>query len=297
MRKLLSIADLLLVLCIGAGFLFESLDRKLINKPPFVTADLNGQLGNQMFIIAAAVNLALENGAEPVFPWLENSTALGVTVNREKIFHRLNSYPLLPFQMRSRVYESNLKEFAIPYNPNMSLSGYFQSEKYFKKHKKEILELFAPLPEIEAYLSANYHHILEHANAVSIHLRNYQMEDASELRHVTLPRAYYEKAISHFPEDSLFVVFSNDIPWAKELLKGIKKEFHFIENEKYYNEIYLMSRCTHHIICNSSFSWWGAYMNENLGKIVIAPNVWLSLENQEHLDKIIPEGWMMIDAK
>jgi hypothetical protein len=83
---------------------------------------------------------------------------------------------------------------------------------------------------------------------------------------------YYQEAMKHFDDDTLFVVFSDDIDWCKSVFKG--DNFIFITNEQDYVDLYLMSLCKNNIIANSSFSWWGSWLNKNEGKKVIAPSKW-----------------------
>lgn len=285
------------ILCFLLLFLFSQGFVQGISgkEPPFVTVKLKeGQLGNQFFMIAAAVSLALDHEAEAVFPWLDTVTTWGVPVNREKIFHRCISREIRSSSIEYTYIEKKREYMPIPYRPNMEICGYFQSEKFFRHHKQEVLELFAPSNEILDYLKTKYEFIITSPNSVSIHLRDYIKEDPKSRFFYTLPRSYYEEAIGMFPQDSLFVVFSNDIPWAKNYLKGIKGNFYFIENEKYYNEIYLMSLCKDHIIANSSFSWWGAYLNPNENKVVIAPDKCFINPNYWPTKDHIPPEWTVL---
>ncbi len=97
----------------------------------------------------------------------------------------------------------------------MIIDGWFQSEKYFKNHKREILELFATPEPILKYLKETYDDILNQPCTVAIHHRSYLKEDPNQQRHPTLTKDYFLKAITYFPEDAIFVVFSNDITWCK----------------------------------------------------------------------------------
>jgi hypothetical protein len=261
------------------------------NAAPFVTAELMGQLGNQLFIIAATVSLALDHGATPIFPDLVKNKNYNIPLNYARLFHPL------PVQLpRSAQHVYNEPRFSyepIPYQPNMKLSGYFQSEKYFSRHKQEILELFAPPPDVMPYLSLHYADILEHPMTVSVHVRFYH-EDPTGKAHPTCRRDYFEKAMERFPDDALFVVFSNQVEECKSLLSNIRKNLRFIEGEDHFCDIYLMSLCKHNIIANSSFSWWGAYLNRNPDKQVIAPKPWFNPAYLSDTQDLLPEGWIQI---
>lgn len=261
------------------------------NSPPFVTAQLMGQLGNQLFIIAATVSLALDHNAAAIFPDFMENKEYKIPLNYKRLFYSL---PVdLPKPVGFTYKEPRFSYNPIPYRPNMKLFGYFQSEKYFASHKKEILDLFAPPSDILAYLSSHYKEILEHPKTVSIHVRIYH-EDPTGKAHPTCSRDYFERAVALFPDDSLFVVFSNQMQECKALLSSVSKNLYFIEGEDHFIDLYLMSFCKHNIIANSSFSWWAAYLNPNPEKKVVAPKIWFNPAYLSDTDDLLPEGWLKI---
>jgi hypothetical protein len=102
---------------------------------------------------------------------------------------------------------------------------------------------------------------------------------------------YYNKSIEHLKDiTDLFIVFSDDIEWCKNNIKS--ENIIYIQDEKDYIEIYLMSLCDNNIISNSSFSWWGAWLNRNENKIVIGPKIWFGSEIQHNTSDILPEKWV-----
>ena len=263
----------------------------------YVVGEIMGQLGNQLFIIAATVSLALDHGAEPLFPDLAQKTTENIPLNREKIFSHLNlNLNSSPVRLNYTYYEPYFHYQQIHYYPNMKINGYFQSEKYFINHKEEILQLFAAPSHIQNYLEKNYSHIINHPKTVGIHYRSYIHEDAIGLYHPTCKIDYYTRAIAQFPDDSLFVVFSNKIEWCKENFKNIPRNFIFIENEPHYHDLYLMSYCKDQIIGNSSFSWWSAYLNPNPNKVVIAPKRWFNTQYITDLQDLYPAGWIKLPS-
>ena len=104
---------------------------------------------------------------------------------------------------------------------------------------------------------------------------------------------YYKKAIDYIKqrvENAKFYLFSNDMPYVQDRFRG--EEFVYVENnseDKGYIDLYLMSLCKHHIIANSSFSWWGAWLNAAKSKIVVAPSIWLT--NAPARD-VVPDTWI-----
>ena len=129
-------------------------------------------------------------------------------------------------------------------------------------------------------------------NTVSLHIRRGDYVNLSD-HHLLLDISYYKNAVNMFKNIEKVVVFSDDIEWCKENLDI--KNTEFIENETDIVDLYLMSQCTHNIIANSSFSWWGAWLNKNDNKKVIAPKKWFGPKRNDLNDKdIIPETWIRI---
>lgn len=256
----------------------------------FVTAELIGELGNQFFIIAAAHSLALDHDACATFPALDESMEKNIPLNRKHVFPHVNAERPESFSLYR---EPHFHYAPIPYVPNIKLHGYFQSEKYFAHHKQEIVNLFAPSEEIMAYLRGKYSDILDDPYTVSIHLRFYH-EDPDERFYIACRRDFIERAIALFPKDSHFIVFSNRMQRCKAFLEGVQGHFRFIEGEAHFHDFYLMSRCKHNIICNSTFSWWAAYLNPNPAKVVVAPAKWFTQEAGLSMADLIPETWVTL---
>ncbi len=273
---------------------------------PYVTGRIWGRLGNQMFIIAAVTSLGLDNGAIPVFPdyarAFDPDCNLGANYevpSMREYYQRLFYH--LDVQAKGQEAECVYREPAytynpIPYRPNMMIEGWFQSEKYFMNHKQEIIDLFAPPQDILDDLKAAYSDIIDHPYTVSIHLRCYFKENPLYARvYPTYGSDYVSRAVALFGPEAQFIVFSDQIEWAKEQLAGIPGNIRFIEGEDMYHDFYLMSLCKHNIICNSTFSWWAAYLNKNPDKTVVSPKEWFTPEYDHSTQDLIPEEWIKID--
>lgn len=263
---------------------------------PFVVTELRYELGNQMFQVAAAVALSLDHGYEPYFPDLAQCPWWGMPDNYKDVFWRLNCST--PVGEEMFVYTENEVKFPIPAQPNMRLRGWFQSEGYFAHRKKEIIELFSPSREIIDYLQLKYSEVLRHPNTVAIHVRTY-IKDYGRLPtkddlHAFPGVSYYEKAVAMFPEDSLFILCSDDIEWCKENLSHLSKNLLFIEGNHYIHDFYLMSLCHHNIIANSTFSWWAAYLNTHPNQIVVTPEHWFGIWWAHASVNIILDHWIKI---
>ncbi|MBS4168468.1 alpha-1,2-fucosyltransferase [Parachlamydia sp. AcF125] len=260
---------------------------------PYVVPVMTGQLGNQLFQIAAATSLALEHHAKVTVPDLKKLTTLGIPENRRFVLWRLETVePKVPLHSFT---EASFAYAPIPYQPNMQLKGFFQSEKYFEKHKEEIIQLFAPLESIETDLKNRYPDVVYHPCSVAIHIRTYADSDPQHRYYYLNGRSYVEKALSFFPESAYCLVFSDNMEWCKKELAEIRPNLHFIEGESYIHDFYLMSFCKHNIISNSTFSWWAAYLNSNPYKIVIAPKKWFTPKVGHDTRDLIPDNWFTCD--
>ena len=181
------------------------------------------------------------------------------------------------------------------------LDGFWQSEEHFNDVCDLIRSEFAlscPLSDEGEAINAIILAKQSLAPLVSIHVRrgDYVTNPQTRAFHGCLDRSWYASAIHHmkqrFPEAS-FVVFSDDIAWCRKVLPVCKQTL-FVPSSRGSDaeDIVLMSRCTHHIIANSSFSWWGAWLNYERGKVVIAPRRWTSAACAELSP--VPAEWFTI---
>lgn len=241
---------------------------------PFVTCHISGQLTNNLNQIATTLAYAWDYGAEAYFPELSKKE-LGTSYNKDRFFFRLNSNspPRSPQNFYNE-YEGHGNGWwdckKIEFQPDLYLKGDFFCWKHFHHHREQLLLLFAPSPDVTNYLNNKYFWLLKEPNTVSVHVRTYNKEyHDTVLRFVGLD--YYKNAMDLFPEDTLFVVFSDRINWCKKHFPSFGKRCIFIEGNDHVEDFYLMSQMKKHIISNSCFSWWAAYLNNTPGKIVIAP--------------------------
>lgn len=177
------------------------------------------------------------------------------------------------------------------------LHGYWQSEKYFKDIRKSLLTDFQ-FPQNLNNQNEEILRMIEGTNSVSVHIRRgdyLQGEKNYNYFGEVCSLEYYHNAMEYFRtkhENASFFIFSNDIEWAKENLMG--NDCYYIDwnnGIEDYLDMYLMSKCRHNIIANSSFSWWGAWLNENMQKQVIAPVRWF---NKYSAEDTICDTWMRI---
>lgn len=174
------------------------------------------------------------------------------------------------------------------------LEGYWQSEKYFSDIRGKILETYR-FPEFASEEQKEYAERIQGSHSVSVHIRRGDYLNYSYLQNIcTLD--YYKSAMQYFrekhPLDAEFYIFTNDVPWAEEHFQ--EKDCHFVTGNSgadSFRDMQLMSLCKDNIIANSSFSWWGAWLNQNPEKTVIAPERWVNGPDEESID-VIPEKWI-----
>lgn len=278
-----------------------------------------GGLGNQMFqyalykklqVIGKKVkldisgfnNYKLHNGYE-----LERIFNIKPSIATEAEINKLNDNKTnFIYKIKRKVVgrkkthycEENFKfDKEIYINDNMYLDGYWQTEKYFEDIRDEILVDFSYQFEGDKKNETILQDIKK-TNSVSIHIRRGDYVKDKEVFKIyggITTSEYYQLAINAIckrVENPRFFIFSNDIEWVKSNLR-INNSC-FIEHNSgldSYKDLFLMSMCKHNIIANSSFSWWGAWLNQNENKTVIVPDKWV---NTYDTPDIAPKQWIKI---
>ena len=263
-----------------------------------VSCILQGGLGNILFQIAATKSISIDMDVDCSFPNLEDHLNY---LNRDSIHNPKLNYSFdynIIFNNLKTDYPKTSKVINFPFhydnvqlpNEDIVIKGFFQSEKYFLHNRKSILDFFN-FNEVNRKVRDKYKSILD-SKLTSIHVRRGDYVRHPN-HHPTQSIEYYNKSIDLLSNKTdKFVVFSDDIEWCKHNF-NIPNVI-YIENEKDYIEMYLMSLCDNNIISNSSFSWWGAWLNTNENKTVIAPNKWFGSAINENTNDIIPKEWIKI---
>lgn len=179
------------------------------------------------------------------------------------------------------------------------LCGYWQTEKYFVEIApilREDLTVKQPLGGSNLGMMEK----IKACTAVSLHVRrgDYVADPPTASTHGILPLEYYQAAIGLIRERisaPTFFVFSDEIPWVRENLRVDDAEVVYVDHNSTdtdYEDLRLMSHCQHHIIANSSFSWWGAWLSSYENKIVIAPRKWYAIDLDTR--DLVPESWIRL---
>jgi glycosyl transferase family 11 len=255
-----------------------------------VSCKLYGRLGNQMFQIAASIAYGLRHEMPFV---IQSNTASGSTYPH----YFMDRFPKEENDFFSTgewfhyYHEPDHQYIPIPKYDHIFLDGYFQSEKYFADYREDVLDAF-------------HFDWLPIYNTVSVHVRRGDYLQYPD-KHPCVSLGYLRTAIDYFRGRGLkmFLIFSDDVRWVKENLTpstlGMQdvKLYYVADNGIFsrneLTELEAMSGCEHHIIANSSFSWWGAWLNRKPDKIVIAPDPWFGPGNA-HLDTrdLLPAHWI-----
>ena len=296
-----------------------------------IIVSLFGGLGNQMFQYACGKSVASRLGVELKLDvslvqdraerknFTYRDYELGVFKIKEEIATIEEVRQYIPNLWNSKLYLKQLyklkrffngnsfynEKLKFIYNKdieqvkdNTYLYGYFQTEIYFKTLRNELLQIFRIQQEIDL-INSSLISQMKSENSISIHVRRGDyLNSPFEILDI---QNYYQKAIEFIQKEinsPVFYIFTNDYLWVEknfELL-NIKKTIVKINSDNQsYLDMILMSNCKHNICANSSFSWWGAWLNTNPSKIVIAPDRWF--KNAEYVASsynLIPSDWQKI---
>ncbi len=269
-----------------------------------IYAELLGGVGNLMHIISTAYALALDNNDEAIF----SQTLQSITHRRNEkwwfntIFRNIKRSSHKPKYIYK---EPKFTYSKIPYHPDMKIHGYFQSAQYFNHRRTEILQLLTDYKQ-DILLSLQLKLNLLPGKKISLHVRRGDYIKLQHTHHV-LSIKYYQTAVKIMKDnlgseykDYIYLVFSDDITWCKKqnFLKNLP-DVHFIEDSDAITkgpvevfQLYLMSMCEHNIIANSSFSWWGSYLNLNPNKIVVCPKTWFAKGGPPDWSTIYCKNWI-----
>jgi len=285
---------------------------------------LFGGLGNQMFQYAFGKKMALLNNTTLKFdlslfqeeisyrkyelnhfeiqPQIATTQEIELLLSKEQsLFHKLKkkTFNAKSYYIHEDSLEFDKRNFHL--KKDAYIDGYWQSENYFIDSALQIRKDFQFAEESDASNLA-FLSVIDSDNSISIHIRrgDYVQDDAINQVHGTCSLSYYENAIQFMAgkiSSPVFYIFSDDIMWTQQNLSiGYAHHFVDINNQSSaFKDMNLMSHCKHHIIANSSFSWWGAWLNPREDKIVIAPKKWFKNEELNSKTKnITPANWIKL---
>ncbi len=288
-----------------------------------ITVKIIGGLGNQLFQYATARRLAYVHktmlkldttafASYSLHEYVLNHLRIHAEIISKKELRKVRgfcAFPLVSFIFRKMNLSrcgALVRERSLRFDPsvlelsdNVYLDGYWQSEKYFQDIREILLKELVVADALSGQNEAMAKTISA-SNAISIHVRrgDYVNNSQTNKIHGVLSLEYYRAAIKFFEDkydDAHFFIFSDDPAWVGEHLQLLRPHT-FVEHngaKKNYEDMRLMSMCKHNIIANSSFSWWGAWLNQNPNKIVVAPKKWFGAPKM-HEKNLCPRDWVRI---
>ncbi len=273
-----------------------------------VVVSIQGRLGNQMFgfalyrqLVKMGKEVYVDFLHEPLINFfdfqynvIDKATALEYLKDRE---HRniIKRWEYRIFPQRCRCYEekaTGVFDKNVLRLDDVYLNGYWQSERYFADAAEEVRQMYR-FPNLFNDYQKKMLDEIESRQSVSLHIRRGDYLEHPEL-YGTITMEYYVRAMEYIQErkeNVCFYIFTNDIPWARQNFKGenifvIEDSGDSITDNL---DMTLMAACKDNILANSSFSWWGAWLNQNQDKIVIAPKEW---EVNRSTRDIWCKGWL-----
>lgn len=282
-----------------------------------------GGLGNQMFQYAFGRALAVHqrtdllldttwHNAHPERPYALKAFQLKARLatkeqiekyrQDQQLFGKLKRgwQGFLPYSWRYYLKEKNIFAFqpqVFQAGPNVYLDGFWQNHKYFETIT-EVLRKDFQLKRPLSPKAVKYDRNIKRTKAVAVHVRcgDYLHDPAINSCHGTCSKAYYKQAVRLLQKKFTgltYFIFSDDPSWAKNNLQGVFPKAIFIDTLAAAESLCLMSQCEHAIIANSSFSWWGAWLNPCQDKCIIAPRQWFKDSALLKLSPVPPK-WVKI---
>ncbi len=254
-----------------------------------ISCKLQGGLCNQMFQIAAAHALALRNNDVSGFNIdVCYTPQQGNPANyyKNNIFKNIKDVKGYPF--KNYYNETGFAYREIPYNADLLLNGSFQSDKFFKDFKNEIINLF--------HLDPNHINLIKKVIGfgsrpyTAVHVRRGDYLNNPSF-HQPCDIQYFNRAMEIIGESN-FIFLSDDMDWVKTNFSGNNIIYSPFTDDL--SDFLLMTICDNNIIANSSFSWWGAYLNSTPDNKVIAPIQWFGPSGHQDTQDVIPENWLKI---
>jgi len=239
-----------------------------------VTSFLQGGLGNQMFQISYTISESKKYGVQYKFK-PEAYTPMQAHQPSKYID---NIYRNIDFSMNDEEY-----------NNSLVFNGYFQSLRYFKDCVEEIKELFSPSEHFLKKIYQIYPDLCS-TRSCSIHIRRGDYLSISDILPV-IDISYINSSIEMLGHHDPLFVFSDDKDWVKNNLNY--NNIVIVENLEDYEELWMMSLCKNNIISNSTFSWWGSFLNKNIDKKIVAPSLWTGPKGP-NMDEIYLDNFIKI---
>lgn len=257
-----------------------------------------GRLGNQMFQYAALLGVAYKHDYDYCLPprsvvatvdpnCINSDITLFECFDISESLFKITDFPTLKqtgHGLDKKIFENCPDE--------INLYGYFQTEKYFSHIEEKIRKEFTFVGQIKQPTEEMFYNHFGDTEVISLHIR--RGDYVKNPNHPVQSLEYYEKALGMFDDNLPVFVFSDDIEWCKEQKLFDDDRFIFSEDNNTGVDLCLQSLCKYHIIANSSFSWWGAWLSDS--EKVIAPKRWFGppLSEKNNTKDLLPDSWIKV---
>jgi hypothetical protein len=259
------------------------------------TINLMGGLGNQLFQIATAFSYALET---------DKQFYININIQLPQYYFTTLFKNLKPYFKKFYNHSVIYHEPCFSYKPipdcdeNIILKGYFQTSKYFNKHKKHIQELFEFPPILNRLYTLRYQNFFNNysqRNIVLVHARRGDYLKYSDIHNPQTPEYYFKASekIKEYIENPLFVLVSDDNNYWKDIKCFNEDNSIVFLEEETLGTFFFIQQMKYFIISNSTFSWWGCWLAKN-NKITIAPSKWYGPQGHQDWQDIYEPSWIII---
>ncbi|MCW8929206.1 MAG: alpha-1,2-fucosyltransferase [Gammaproteobacteria bacterium] len=277
---------------------------------------LRAQTGNNMFQYAACKTLADKKGYQfcfrggkkgSLFKHFELSGETNFSLAFRRFLYALNPWAKRRiFRFKKTPYTSKKSDEKFDSSffdltDGYTVQGTFQSEKYFKHNREMILKWYTPRKEYRDQIEQINQTItapLEKRCCIHIRRSDYHdMEEKDDGLGWILPIAYYKEALKQLPNELFYIIISDSPDFAEQVFQSLPNKF-ISKNNPAVVDLFLLTLCRYNILANSTFSWWGGWLNNNKDKVVIAPKYNLGWPDSIWFpDQIKVEDWHYIDVK
>ncbi|MCK9344979.1 MAG: alpha-1,2-fucosyltransferase [Candidatus Pacebacteria bacterium] len=244
-----------------------------------------GRLGNQLFQYAFLRTQAERLGVKFYCPTWEGDSIFNLGDEGARCAEFV---PRTYYEDHSNGYNLDATQI----QDGTDIAGFFQSDKYFKKG--DVHRWFSFNESLFVAVNKKYSDI-NFSESTGLHVRLGDYTTPQLVFYVPRPE-FYKKALELVDHKRSILVFSDDVVFAKKYLKGIPGNFVYMEKNKGYEDLYLMSKCRDVVISSSSFSWWAAFLNTYSDKKVVMPASWFLPGGKTANNDIFVEGWIRLRA-
>lgn len=261
-------------------------------KKIFFTTNLMGGLGNQMFQIAHAYAQSKKHNVDLFFKSKSDTHLQGFDASK----YVNNVYKKLSFNNDIKVdtiIHSEWKFNSILVNPNYSTEfrGYYQSSKNFYGYDDEIIEIFYPNENYLDKIKKIFPSISEENNVI-IHIRRGDYLKFKEI-HPSIDISYIKKCLSEIENYNKIFIVTDDKNWVKS---NLDFECTIVEGLDDYEEMWLITQFPNVIMSNSTFSWWGSFLNKIPNKKIFVPSLWFGPKGEKHIEDLYEKDWIKINV-